>query len=95
MAMHYDKAYSLRTYEDTYRKAEQVFKSNNLNMSKAINLFLKNVAVTGEVVLLNEEQLEKEILFQQLQGEVKQAIDDYEAGVNTLSADEVRKRLGL
>ena len=46
-------------------------------------------------LLMSEEELEKEMLFKQLQTEIKQSIDDYEAGVNTYSAEEVRKRLGL
>lgn len=64
-------------------------------MSHALRLFLQNVVVTNEIDLLSEEELEKEMLFKQLQTEIKQSIDDYEAGVNTYSAEEVRKRLGL
>lgn len=66
-----------------------------MTLSHALRLFLQNVVVTNEIDLLSEEELEKEMLFRQLQTEIKQSIDDYEAGVNTYSAEEVRKRLGL
>lgn len=64
-------------------------------MASAFNLFLKNVAVTGKIDLLSEEELEKEQAFQEIQAAVKKGIDDYEAGINFVTDEELRERFGI
>lgn len=91
MSVTYDRTYTLRTYDDTFEKARSVFKKNDLNVAQAFNRFLKQVALTGELDLLSEDEL----LFRQLQSEIKQSIDDVEAGVKTYTIEEVRAELGL
>lgn len=86
-----DKRVGFTTNTDYFEKAKAVAKANGMTISGAMDMFVKQIAITGKMELLDE----KEILFKQLQGEIKQAIDDYEAGANTYSAEEVRKRLGL
>ena len=49
-------------------------------MSKALDLFVKQVAITGEINLMSEEELEKERLFRQLQTEVNESIVEYKTG---------------
>ena len=61
--------------------AMEVLKEKNLSLSSALRLFLKNVAVTNEVDLLSEEELEKEYLFRQLQAEVQESYAKIEAGI--------------
>lgn len=90
-----NRAVTFQANKELVSEAKEVLNKKNLTLSHALRLFLQNVVVTNEIDLLTEEELEKERLFKQLQGEMKQAIDDYEAGVNTYSAEEVRKRLGL
>lgn len=91
MSVIYDKTYTLRTYDETFEKARAVFKKNDLNIAQAFNKFLKQVALTGEIPLVDE----KELLFLQLQSEIKQSIDDVQAGVKTYTIEEVRSELGL
>lgn len=90
-----NRAVTFQANKELVSEAKEVLNKKNLTLSHALRLFLQNVVVTNKIDLLTEEELEKERLFKQLQGEMKQAIDDYEAGVNTHSAEEVRKRLGL
>ncbi|MEW4354618.1 hypothetical protein AB1I63_07000 [Streptococcus pneumoniae] len=91
LAVARDKRVGFTTNKDYFEKAKAVAKANGMTISSAMDRFVKQVAITGKMELLDE----KEILFQQLQGEIRQAIDDYESSVNTFSAEEVRKRLGL
>lgn len=86
-----DKRVGFTTNTKHFEKAKAVAKANGLTISSAMDMFVKQVAITRKMKLLNE----KEILFLQLQSEIKQAFDDYSNGVNTYSVDEVRKRLGL
>ena len=72
----------------------EVLKEKNLSLSSALRLFLKNVAVTNEVDLLSEEELEKEYLFRQLQAEVQESYAKIEAG-NYLTDEDVVTRYGL
>ena len=72
----------------------EVLKEQNLSLSSALRLFLKNVAVTNEVDLLSEEELEREYLFRQLQAEVQESYAKIEAG-NHLTDEDVVTRYGL
>lgn len=94
MAMLYDRNYNLQTYTSVLTKAREVFEKNNINTAQALNLFLKNVAVTGEINLLDEKELERQKWARELQVQVKQGIDEVEAGKG-LSLEEVRKHFGL
>lgn len=86
-----DKRVGFTTNTEYFEKAKAVAKANGLTISSTMDMFVKQVAITRKMKLLDE----KEILFLQLQSEVKQAFDDYSNGVNTYSVDEVRERLGL
>lgn len=86
-----DKRVGFATNTKDFEKAKTIAKANGLTISSAMDMFEKQVAITGKMELLDE----KEILFLQLQREVKQAIDNYSNGVNTYSVDEVREHLGL
>ncbi|WP_170243049.1 type II toxin-antitoxin system RelB/ParD family antitoxin [Streptococcus suis] len=75
-------------------EAKEVLASQNMTMTQALNLFLKNLVVTKKVELKSEDELEKEQLFKQLQAEIQKSMDDIKAG-NFYTEEEVRKALGL
>ena len=89
-----NKIVTFQANRELVNDAMEVLKEQNLSLSSALRLFLKNVAVTNEVDLLSEEELEKEYLFRQLQAEVKESYTKIEAG-NYLTDEDVVTRYGL
>ena len=57
-----NKIVTFQANRELVNDAMEVLKEQNLSLSSALRLFLKNVAVTNEVDLLSEEELEKEYL---------------------------------
>ena len=88
------KIVTFQVNRELVNDAMEVLKEQNLSLSSALRLFLKNVAVTNEVDLLSEEELEKEYLFRQLQAEVQESYAKIEAG-NYLTDEDVVTRYGL
>lgn len=88
------KIVTFQANRELVNDAMEVLKEQNLSLSSALRLFLKNVAVTNEVDLLSEEELEKENLFRQLQAEVQESYAKIEAG-NYLTDEDVVTRYGL
>ena len=84
------KIVTFQANRELVNDAMEVLKEKNLSLSSALRLFLKNVAVTNEVDLLSEEELEKEYLFRQLQ----ESYAKIEAG-NYLTDEDVVTRYGL
>ena len=89
-----NKIVTFQANRELVNDAMEVLKEQNLSLSSALRLFLKNVAVTNEVDLLSEEELEKESLFRQLQAEVQESYAKIEAG-NYLTDEDVVTRYGL
>ena len=89
-----NKIVTFQANRELVNDAMEVLKEKNLSLSSALRLFLKNVAVTNEVDLLNEEELEKEYLFRQLQAAVQESYAKIEAG-NYLTDEDVVTRYGL
>lgn len=89
-----NKIVTFQANRELVNDAMEVLKEKNLSLSSALRLFLKNVAVTSEVDLLSEEELEKEYLFRQLQAEVQESYAKIEAG-NYLTDEDVVTRYGL
>ena len=89
-----DRQYNFRVNAEMLEQAKSVLESNDITVSDALNLFLKNVAVTQQVELKTEDELEKEQLFKQLQAEVQKSIDEMNAG-NFFTEEEARAALGL
>lgn len=89
-----DKAYQLRVNHVLFDQAKAVLEEHHYSVAAALNLFLQNVAATGEVPLLTEEELEKERLFKDLQAEVHESIARYQAG-QAVTEDELREHFGL
>ena len=89
-----NKIVTFQANRELVNDAMEVLKEQNLSLSSALRLFLKNVAVTNGVDLLSEEELEKEYLFRQLQAEVQESYAKIEAG-SYLTDEDVVTRYGL
>ena len=89
-----NKIVTFQANRELVNDAMEVLKEQNLSLSSALRLFLKNVVVTNGVDLLSEEELEKEYLFRQLQAEVQENYAKIEAG-NYLTDEDVVTRYGL
>ena len=89
-----NKIVTFQANRELVNDAMEVLKEQNLSLSSALRLFLKNVVVTNEVDLLSEEELEKEYLFRQLQAEVQESYSKIEDG-NYLTDEDVVTRYGL
>lgn len=85
------KRVGFSTDEALLKRAKEVMNASGLSVSRALDLFVRQVGMTGELPLVDEAEL----LFLQLQSEIKQSIDDVEAGVKTYTVEEVRAELGL
>ncbi|AWN18081.1 XRE family transcriptional regulator [Streptococcus sobrinus] len=75
-------------------KAKLILEQQSTTMSKAFNLFLKNIVVTKELNLLTEDELEKEQLFKQLQAEAQASYASFEKG-DDYTDDKLKERYGL
>ncbi|WP_170243051.1 type II toxin-antitoxin system RelB/ParD family antitoxin [Streptococcus suis] len=73
-------------------EAKEVLASQNMTMTQALNLFLKNLVVTKKVELKSEDELENERLFNELQEEVLKNVAEMNAG-KYLSLEEVEAKL--
>ena len=89
-----NKIVTFQANRELVNDAMEVLKEQNLSLSSALRLFLKNVAVTNEVDLLSEEELEKEYLFRLLKAEFQESYAKIEAG-NYLTDEDVVTRYGL
>ncbi|HFI2439100.1 TPA: type II toxin-antitoxin system RelB/DinJ family antitoxin [Streptococcus suis] len=89
-----DRQYNFRVNAELLEQAKSVFEEKDITVSDALNLFLKNVAVTQQVELKTEDELEKEQLFKQLQAEVQKSIEEMNAG-SYYTEEEARVALGL
>ena len=79
---------------DVVNSASVILKENGYSLSKALTLFLKNVVLTGSVELPNEREIDNELLFKQLQTEVKESIAEVQAG-HYYTDEDLVKRYGL
>ncbi|MBL6440563.1 hypothetical protein JNE33_08635 [Streptococcus suis] len=86
------KLINFQSEKSLVEEAKEVLASQNMTMTQALNLFLKNIVVTGEIGLKSEEKLEKERLFAELQAEVMKNVAEMNAG-NYLSLDEMETKL--
>ncbi|HFZ6660026.1 TPA: hypothetical protein ACGPSC_001629 [Streptococcus agalactiae] len=89
-----NRAVTFQANKELVSEAMTVLNKKNLTLSSALRLFLQNVAVTNEVDLLTEEELEKEKLFKQFQAEINKNIEDVRQG-KFYTSEEVRSELGL
>ncbi|MFA9414085.1 hypothetical protein ACERC8_05615 [Streptococcus sp. E29BA] len=86
------KIVNFRVEPSLVEEARAVVEGQGSSLGKVLKLFLKNIAVTGQVDLLSEEELERERLFRELQEEVQKNVADMSAG-NYLTLDELEEQL--
>lgn len=82
-----DKRVGFTTNTDYFEKAKEVAKANGTTISSAMDMFVKQIAITGRMELLNEE----EMLFMQLKKEVNQRISDVQSGEYYTDEDLVKR----
>ena len=75
-----NRDFKFLTNKELLEKAKINSKKQGTTLLKALDLFVKQVAITGKINLMSEEELEKERLFRQLQTEVNESIAEYKTG---------------
>lgn len=92
--MERNKDFKFLTNKEMLEKAKIASKKNGTTLSKALDLFVKQIAVTEEINLLDEKELEHQKWAKALQREVRKGIKSIEAGKG-VSLEEARERFGL
>lgn len=88
------KSVAFKMDSEILNSASEVLKANGYSLSKAMTLFLKNVAVSETVDLPTEEEIENELLFMELKKEVNQRVSEVQSGEYYTDLDLV-ERYGL
>ena len=89
-----DAQVNFKTDSRLLEKAKEVFAMNQLDLTAGFNLFLQNIAVKNELLILTEEELEREELFLQLQKEIQENQQAIEAGQG-ISLESVKEKYGI
>lgn len=89
-----NRDFKFLTNKELLEQAKINSKKKGTTLSKALDLFVKQVAITGEINLMSEEELEKERLFRQLQTEVNESIAEYKTG-KYYTEEDLNERYGL
>ena len=92
--MERNKDFKFLTNKEMLEKAKKASKKNGTTLSKALDLFVKQIAVTEEINLLDEKELEHQKWAKELQKEVQKGIRSLEVGQG-VSLEEARARFGL
>ena len=82
------------TNKELLEQAKVNSKQQGTTLSQALDLFVKQVAITGKINLMSEEELEKERLFRQLQTEVNESIAEYKTE-KYYTEEDLNERYGL
>ena len=89
-----NRDFKFLTNKELLEQAKINLKKQGTTLSKALDLFVKQVAITGKINLMSEEELEKERLFRQLQTEVNENIVEYKTG-KYYTEEDLNERYGL
>ena len=89
-----NRDFKFLTNKELLERAKINSKKQGTTLSKAVDLFVEQVAITGEINLMSEEELEKERLFRQLQTEVNESIAEYKTG-KYYTEEDLNERYGL
>lgn len=89
-----NRDFKFLTNKELLEQAKINLKKQGTTLSKALDLFVKQVDITGEINLMSEEELEKERLFRQLQTEVNENIVEYKTG-KYYTEEDLNERYGL
>ena len=89
-----NRDFKFLTNKELLEQAKINLKKQGTTLSKALDLFVKQVAITREINLMSEEELEKERLFRQLQTEVNESIAEYKTE-KYYTEEDLNERYGL
>lgn len=89
-----NRDFKFLTNKELLEQAKINSKKQGTTLSMALDLFVKQVDITGEINLMSEEELEKERLFRQLQTEVNENIVEYKTG-KYYTEEDLNERYGL
>lgn len=89
-----NRDFKFLTNKELLEQAKINSKKQGTTLLKALDLFVKQVAITEEINLMSEEELEKERLFRQLQTEVNESIAEYKTG-KYYTEEDLNERYGL
>ena len=89
-----NRDFKFLTNKELLEQAKINLKKQGPTLSKALDLFVKQVDITGEINLMSEEELEKERLFRQLQTEVNESIAEYKTE-KYYTEEDLNERYGL
>ena len=89
-----NRDFKFLTNKELLEQAKINSKEQGTTLSKALDLFVKQVAITRKINLMSEEELEKERLFRQLQTEVNESIVEYKTG-KYYTEEDLNERYGL
>ena len=89
-----NRDFKFLTNKELLEWAKINLKKQGTTLSKALDLFVKQVAITGKINLMSEEELEKERLFRQLQTEVNESIAEYKTE-KYYTEEDLNERYGL
>ena len=89
-----NRDFKFLTNKELLERAKINSKKQGTTLLRALDLFVKQVAITREINLMNEEELEKERLFRQLQTEVNESIVEYKTG-KYYTEEDLNERYGL
>lgn len=89
-----DKEFRFYTNKELLEEAKSNSKKHGVTLSRVLDLVVKQIALTGEVELLDEAEIQKRGLAKQLQAEVKKGVDSIEAG-RGVGLEEARARFGV
>ena len=89
-----NRDFKFLTNKELLEQAKINLKKQGTTLSKALDLFVKQVAITGKINLMSEEELEKERLFRQLQTEVNESIAEYKTE-KYYTEEDLNERYGL
>ena len=89
-----NRDFKFLTNKELLERAKINSKKQGTTLLKALDLFVKQVAITGKINLMSEEELEKERLFRQLQTEVNESIAEYKTG-KYYTEEDLNERYGL
>jgi addiction module RelB/DinJ family antitoxin len=86
--------FNFRANEDILTKATAIFATHNLDLSKALNLFLERTVEENAIPFDIYQEQEMERIFQDLKAEVQKGYDSYRRD-EKLTTQEMRAYLGI
>ena len=85
---------NFRTNAETLEKVKKIFEIQNLDLTKAINLFFERTLEENGVPFDVYQDQQAERIFQELKSEIQKGYDSYRLG-EKISIEEMRSHFGV